>query len=1215
MRLGRRTTRHLTQGVAGLAAAALLLACTALVGATGPAAAAAARGAPAGLRMVAARPAVPYGARAVGAVSGSTTIHADVALRPSDPKGLRAYADAVGDPSSPLYHHYLSSTAALASFGPHRSAVAAVERMLRIDGLRVTQSRGSLVSFAGTVRSIDAAFGTTIESYRLVGGRTVHQPASALKMPAAIARYVEGVVGLGNTLLPHDNALHFANHRPTGERAARAPVAASKASPGGPSACAAAKKAAAVYGGLTDDQLTYAYGVDPLYANGDAGRGQTVGAFELQGFSRSDVETFDTCYFGKAKAGEMLSRLRIRNVDGGDQYGNGDEAELDIDDLEAVAPAADVEVYEAPPTYQGLLDEWNAIVQDDNAKVITSSWYSDCEAYDQFLVPGFLPIENTLFEQAATQGQTILESSGDAGEDGCAGHASNPVSPVLSAQAEEANPYVLSVGGTTIDDATNPPVERVWNDGNDGGAGGGGLSNVWPSPSWEAHSLVPGVDNSKVLNQAEADLEEFGESPCGAKLCNEMPDVSAQADEFTGAVTVYEAPFGGWTTFGGTSSSTPLWAAMLADINSTKACENEGGVGFVNPKLFAIASSAAEYKASFNDITAGNNDLYGVTGGLFPATRGFDMGSGLGSPLVTGRDGRHGLAYYLCAPPSSLATAHVTSVSPRAVPEAGGHVVIRGTAFESAGKSDVAALQVGTYTLPAAAYTVKSPTVIDATLPASSAETGAGNSGDGTGTYAVVVTLRDGMTSAPSTASRVVYYATTSSHEVPEVEGVGVTGSSKAGGLTVNVFGSGFSGSGTPKVTFGGVPGSNVKVMNDNVLTVVVPAYEAGTTACVTNTNPTTDVCQTQVRVKTSKGISATSPIEKPFTGPSDDEGAPGTGELYPAATEFDYYPRPHISSITVDTGEASPAGTSTATIKGIGFDYNAEEWYNVGPYQQASSQGYDVLYWSPTQLVVGLPPEPPSTNSTQVPVTIQSFASPNVGNTGPTYVETPPSNAVAVTYAATPEVSGVQAVSDSGHVLKYDAGPARGGTHLVIHGLGFAGAGVVLFTDVGAAGSTYGFGDAEQYDISVTGNEVKLTTPGANPSIDAVSVCNAFVCSPFPASVPAPGASGDVFTYYAPGFPVVGGVSPSKGKAGTTVTISGNCLGFATAVYFGSKRASSFANAPALLDEGSTTTVYAVAPAGLHGTVNVRIETLQSMATGYGKSHNNKEARFTYEP
>ena len=131
--------------------------------------------------------------------------------------------------------------------------------------------------------------------------------------------------------------------------------------------------------------------------------------------------------------------------------------------------------------------------------------------------------------------------------------------------------------------------------------------------------------------------------------CRETPDVSAQADEFTGAVSIYSEEFkapgseSGWITIGGTSSSSPLWAAMTADINASSGCSTQlvngtPDTGFVSPLLYAIAGNAVEYKASFSDITVGNNDDFGFdNGGAFKAGPGYDMASGLGSPRLDGQ--------------------------------------------------------------------------------------------------------------------------------------------------------------------------------------------------------------------------------------------------------------------------------------------------------------------------------------------------------------------------------------------------------------------------------------------------------------------------------------------------------------------------------------------------------------------------------------------------
>ena len=111
-------------------------------------------------------------------------------------------------------------------------------------------------------------------------------------------------------------------------------------------------------------------------------------------------------------------------------------------------------------------------------------------------------------------------------------------------------------------------------------------------------------------------------------------------------MTIYFA--GGWTTIGGTSSATPIWAALVTDAASLQACQSGQGLGFISPSLYAAASSPASYAASFRDITAGTNDMYQNNAGLYPATTGYDMATGLGAPVMVGAGGSPGLAAFLC---------------------------------------------------------------------------------------------------------------------------------------------------------------------------------------------------------------------------------------------------------------------------------------------------------------------------------------------------------------------------------------------------------------------------------------------------------------------------------------------------------------------------------------------------------------------------------------
>ena len=260
---------------------------------------------------------------------------------------------------------------------------------------------------------------------------------------------------------------------------------------------------ALAYGGLTDDQIAAAYGADGLYRSGSFGQGVTVGLYELEPFSTADLSTFDTCYFGGAAAPSHVARVQVRNVDGGAAYQQGSgEAALDVEDVAALAPQANVDVYEGPPTINGFFDTYSAMVNDDKAKVISSSW-GLCESVLSGLVPGILGAENVLFEQAAAQGQSILAASGDSGDDECADQSPVPTSPVMSVGDTAGQPFVTAVGGTTITDASQPPTEHVWNDGDTGGAGNGGISDVWPMPSWQRDATVPGIADPTTIAAGE----------------------------------------------------------------------------------------------------------------------------------------------------------------------------------------------------------------------------------------------------------------------------------------------------------------------------------------------------------------------------------------------------------------------------------------------------------------------------------------------------------------------------------------------------------------------------------------------------------------------------------------------------------------------------------------------------------------------------------------
>ena len=1199
-----------------LVAAALLVLVCCTISAAGAGAAA-----PTGAKRMAPKPLVPRGAKQLGPVSSSTTVSGTVVLQPRDEAALTRFISQVTDKRSALFHHYLTPGAFAARFGPTPASIAAVKAQLQASGLTVTNVArdGLLIDFKAPAGRVETAFHTGLARYRLANGSLGRARTAPLEVPATIAKYVRSVVGLDTTVQLRPAGIVRAPKSARGTHlAATAPTFSHP--PGSPTACSDATAIAQDFGGLTDDQIANAYGVFGLYGANDTGAGQHIAIFELESFSTLDLQTFDTCYFGATQAATMLSRVHTINVDGGPGAGPGSgESILDIQDVSAFAPGANIDVYQAPNTSFASFDQYARIVNDDTDQIVSTSW-GICEQAVQEGSPGVQQAENLIFEQAAAQGQTVFSAAGDEGSNDCnAFRTSVPTSPVLSVDDPSGQPYVVSTGGTTIDNATQPASEHVWNDGAVWGAAGGGISESWGMPSWQQSSHVPGVHNSGAVAAATsfeaADLGDpnyafcRSDNPAAPGSCRQVPDVSAVADEFTSGITIYIAAFGGWTTIGGTSSAAPMWAGMLADVNESPTCQannaTKNGVGFAGPLLYSVASNPTAYAASFNDITAGNNDPYGDSN-LFQATTGYDMASGLGTPQLTQPGGGSGLAFYLCNQAPAATRPTVTQLTPAFAftSDAGPSVTITGTNFEQNGTPDVAGVHVGSYQVPTSDFSVTDATHIAASFPAAADVIPPHDQTDGAGQVQVTVTLAsDGETSAVDPVhTAFLYVDKTGSSQLPTVTGVHSFTGSDAGGNTVTVFGAGFT-PGTTSVTFGGVAGTNASVnASGTQVEVTVPAFQNGVTTCDQDgssfdatQNATNDICQTQVVVTTPNGSSTTSTILPLYEGAivfaSDGVlPAPPGEEAAPAATEYDYVPAPQITSISTSGGAASLAsenGDSVVTIHGKGFNLASLDWVNFGsPTQASSQQFFNLVEVTGTKIEI-LAPDFPNTlgrdltlNTANVPVSVQSAAG--------------LSNQTNATYAGVPTISSVLATA--GPTAQTNAGPDTGGTPIDVRGSGFANQVVAItFDDVNSGPFSIG----TQYNFTANSNtDLTTTTVAQNPAAVDTEACTVTDCSP-PTSLE--NDNSDVFLLYPPGDPKIDAIAPSSGPAngGTEVTITGENLGCVTNVTFGSVAAESATNLEALLDCGSTDTVIVTTPPGIVGTAPVALKTVESEATG----------------
>jgi hypothetical protein len=1177
----RRSLRRSARLLAGVSLAATLAGSGAAAAAASPAVAASTPAAVSSrLVAVSAEARLPFGASVVGAVAGTSVEAGAVALKLPDQSAVQQFIDNVSNPRAADYHHYLSRGQFSTVFGPSKATISAVQGQLEANGLKVTgiSSNGILVSFSGSASRIEAAFHTGLDRVRLADGSFGQVTTSTVALPASIASQVQAVVGLDQLVHETSPAMRPTVH----SKVLPGPAQPHTASPG-PVACTAALQDAANYGGTTDQQVGYAYGADPLYGANDIGAGQTVDIYELEPFDLSDVNQFDACYFPNGRPGTVS----VTPVDGGPGTGPGSgEAALDVQDVAAIAPGADIHVFSGPnmDTNIGPIDTWNAIAVADDASQISTSW-GVCETALQEGAPGVQQVENEIFEQTAAQGQTVFSAAGDDGSDDCAAHDNAPVATDLSLDDPASQPYVVSVGGTTFLNTDEPPDETVWNNGTDGGAGGGGISESWEMPAWQAEdTVVPqtGADEA-CSNDPSGTADNYHlagiptQLPAGT-LCRETPDVSALADPQTGITIVYG---GGWTVIGGTSSSTPLWAAMLAEMNASSFC-SAASIGFASPLLYQVAgSSAANYAEAFNDITVGNNDNLGVGGAVdYAAGPGYDMASGLGTPRLTDANGAPGLAQQLCADASAAAGKSgaapiVSNLSPSTGPIAGGgSLTITGTNFGATagavyfGNSRAHIPTVGDWSNTSITLTIP-----DYTTRIAPPGTPPGSAGRALVT--VVTAAPAPESSAPNVKSIFEYTADASG--TPVVDYVSQAYGPTAGTNEVEIVGSDFIGAtavhfGTAAATIDGTPTANE-------MEVTVPASN-GTCAVAA----TQGICAVAVTVTVGSTTSSGPTILPAYQGPlvygPNGAFAPPAGcdcEVYQQPEEYDYSGVPTIASVS--PSYMSENGGSTAVITGTNFNLLTFNWANIGPAGQNFSSDFSIEGITSTTLTIGVPGAEPSTEPEPIALSLQ-FAD-------------QVSSVSQITYAGTPTLTSISA----------DAGSVAGPNSLTITGTGLSDVDQVLFVaqppfpGIYSTSSTF----TAQSDTSLT-----VAVPQFFAVPTDVLVCSVTGCDP-----PDPAVDTYVFAY--PGQPVVTSSSPSSGPAhgGTLVTIQGSLDAEVLSVHFGSTAAVIESAA-----EGTASApITVLAPAGTAGAkVDVTITTVGGTLVGQPTSAVTSAATFTYQ-
>jgi kumamolisin len=502
------------------------------------------------------------GAREIGPTNPNEKVDVTIRLRSRAGKKPIVNAEAFTKPIAK--RTILSRKEFEQQHGADPDSIARVEAFAREHKLTVKEKSAGrrTVILSGTVAAMNSAFGVELKQFEHPSGQ-YRGRTGPVHIPNELQDVIEGVFGLDNRpqAKPHFRRRH----------------------------ARAGARAQAVSLSYTPTQVAAFYD----YPTGVDGTGECIALIELGGgYNPTDLSNYwNQLNLTKTPNVSAVSVGNGSNNPTGDPNGPDGEVMLDIEVSGAIAPGANIVVYFADNTDAGFLNAITTAVHDstNNPSVVSISWGGPESSWTGQAMTSM----DEAFQAAAAMGVTVCVAAGDDGStDGITDGQNHVDFPASS-------PNVLACGGTTLVASGNTITsETTWNElANNEGATGGGISDVFPLPSWQANAGVPPSANSN---------HNVGRG---------VPDVSGDADPTTGYVTLVDGQSG---VIGGTSAVAPLWAGLIALINESVGKP----AGLVNPLLYQSASTAGD----FNDVTSGNNGAYSAGPGWDPCT-------GLGSPI------------------------------------------------------------------------------------------------------------------------------------------------------------------------------------------------------------------------------------------------------------------------------------------------------------------------------------------------------------------------------------------------------------------------------------------------------------------------------------------------------------------------------------------------------------------------------------------------------
>ena len=586
-------------------------------------------------------------AQVAQSVDLTTPLHLFVFLQ-RDPAVEASFTQFLADqqnPSSPLYHQWLTPQQVGEFFGPTQSDVAAVTSRLSVQGLTVTSVSPSrvVIEVTGSAASVANAFHVNFAYYSFAGKPRLSSDSDP-SIPSALTPLIASIGGLSEVVRLPQSSRKIVIPPPT---------------------AAVAQTASPLYTYsstehfLMPKDFSLIYDINPVHSAGNTGAKIGAATQHVAIMGQSRVAASDITNFASISAiGSSYTLNTIippAGVDPGvTNSGDQDEQTLDVDRVIGTATGVTVDLV-VSSTGNGGGGIGTAIDYEVNTLVdpIMSISYGDCEVSAG---SASTKANDNFFAAAAAEGITTLISSGDSGVDACGGSFAAPTGTQSAGiNGLCSSGYVTCVGGTEFNDASNYSLywassngagqesalsyipEGVWNEPTTDetstgywlSASGGGPSLYISKPSWQTGTGVP------------------------ADGARDTPDVAFSAAGHDGyfACLDYSIPAGNgsctsgsFVSFEGTSAAAPGMAGIVALLNTSLGKAQ----GNVNPLLYSLAAS---HPSAFHDTTIATSGVTGcvattpsmcnnstpaaasLTGGLagYTLTTGYDQATGLGS--------------------------------------------------------------------------------------------------------------------------------------------------------------------------------------------------------------------------------------------------------------------------------------------------------------------------------------------------------------------------------------------------------------------------------------------------------------------------------------------------------------------------------------------------------------------------------------------------------